>query len=192
MLVVGPDDDFRQKPDTFAPVLRRNTALPAERTQEFYTMLDNQKHLEVEVFQGESPAASENLRVGSFGFDLKPVPAQSPVRVAFAYDLNGVVKISISQPGLENTKTVAMSVADASKASRSADVVSVPASAVERKARELLEQLEGGQRKALQGLLEKYLSVSGAAKEAAEEDLLDFFLQHASDEDSDEEDLFEE
>jgi molecular chaperone DnaK len=173
--VLGSEEELLSaQPDTFAPVLRRNTVLPAVRVEEFYTLFSEQEHLLVEVFQGESPRVSENTRVGSFGFDLLPQPANSPVRVEFAYDLNGVVKVSVSQPGTANTKTVALSVADAGPAVQAAR----KESAVERKGRALLERLPSGPRSELERLLEQYTVAEGQARERVEEALLDFFLEH--------------
>jgi molecular chaperone DnaK len=173
--VIGSEEDLlSHEPDTFAPVLRRNTVLPAVRVEEFYTLVPQQERLLVEVFQGEAPRASENTRVGSFSFSLLPQPANSPVRVEFAYDLNGVVKVSVSQPRTANTKTVALSVADAGKAAQAARAQS----AVERKGRALLEQLPLGPRTELERLLEQYTVGEGQARERAEEALLDFFLDH--------------
>jgi molecular chaperone DnaK len=174
MRVIGEADLPGAEPDTFAPVLRRNTVLPAVRVEEFYTMVPQQEQLLVEVFQGEAPRVSENTRVGSFDFPLEPQPANSPLRVEFAYDLNGVVKVSVSQPGTNNAKTVALSVADAGKAAQSAKAQS----AVERKARALLQGLPPGPRAELERLLGQYAASEGSARERAEEALLDFFLEH--------------
>jgi molecular chaperone DnaK len=179
MRVIGEDDLGSATPDTFAPVLRRNTVLPTTKVEEFYTLVPEQELVQVEVFQGESRRASENTRVGAFEFPLEPRPANSPVRVEFAYDLNGVVKISVSQPGTTNAKTVALSVADVGKA--------VPAlapgqSAVERKGHALLERLPPELRAGLKRLLDQYAQAQGVARERAEEALLDFFLnlEHGS------------
>jgi molecular chaperone DnaK len=176
MRVIGPDDALRAEPDTFAPVLRRNTVLPAVRVEEFYTHVPAQELLHVEVFQGEAPRVSENTRVGSFDFPLEPAPANAPVRVEFAYDLNGVVKVSVSQPGTANAKTVALSVADAGRATRAPAMLG----AVERKGRALSERLPPGPRAELERLLGQYATAEGAARERAEEALLDFFLDHES------------
>ncbi|WNG36090.1 Hsp70 family protein [Archangium violaceum] len=177
--VVGEDDLGSATPDTFAPVLRRNTVLPTTKVEEFYTLVPEQERIQVEVFQGESHRASENTRVGAFEFPLEPRPANSPVRVEFAYDLNGVVKVSVSQPGTTNAKTVALSVADVGKA--------IPAlapgqSAVERKGHALLERLPPELRTELKRLLDQYAQAQGVARERAEEALLDFFLnsEHGS------------
>jgi molecular chaperone DnaK len=170
----GEGDELRAEPDTFAPVIRRNMVLPAQRVQEFYTMVPGQEEIQVEVFQGDAPRVSENTRVGAFEFQLEPRPALSPVRVEFAYDLNGVVKVSVSQPGTANAKTVALSVADAGRASQA----KAAQSAVARKARALLEHLAPEPRAELERLLDRYVKAEGAERERAEEALLDFFLEH--------------
>ena len=170
--VVSEGDLEREQPDTFAPVLRRNTVLPATRTEEYYTMSEDQEEVDVEVFQGEAPRCSQNACVGSFTFALRPAPADSPVRVEFAYDLNGGVRGSVSQPGTDNAKTVALSVADAGRAAQG----SAEQSAVERKARGLLSKLTGDDRAELEALLESYVASEGTERQVAEEALLDFFL----------------
>lgn len=173
--VVGHFDD-PDAHDTFAPLIARNTVLPATRAEEFYTLVDKQLRLDVQVFQGESRVASENARVGAFDFPLEPVPYNSPVRVEFAYDLNGVVKVSVSQPGLANAKTVALSTATASKAVEAAATAPAKASVVERKAAALLTSLDGEARLTLEKLLAEYRAANGAKRDEAEEALLDFFL----------------
>jgi molecular chaperone DnaK len=110
--------------------------------------------------------------VGSFNFDLRPAPVSSPVRVEFAYDLNGVVRVSVSQPGTDNAKIVALSVADASKAAQGA----AAESAVERKARSLLSKLTGNARAELEERLDRYVASAGNDRQVAEEALLDLFL----------------
>lgn len=170
--VIGPTDFPDEEPDTFAPVLRRNTALPAERTEEFYTMCERQASIEVEVFQGESHRVSQNAPVGAFTFPLRPSPSGSPVRMQFAYDLNGVVKVSVSQPGTDNEKTVALSVSDASRCAQQKE----QSDPVVNKARKLFSELEGDERSRLQKLLDSYLASSGEAKSEAEEALLDLFM----------------
>ena len=175
--VLGPNDEFREEVDTFAPLIPRNTVLPTTRAREFFTVVDDQKRLDVEVFQGESALTSQNTRVGSFEYKLEPVPEHSPVRVEFAYDLNGVVKVSVSQPGFSNQKTVALSTSAASKPTQELGEPRKPEaklSPVERKAVELLGKLEGAQKRELEQLLQRLRA--GGDRESAEEALLDFFL----------------
>jgi molecular chaperone DnaK len=175
------EDDPYSEPDTFAPILRRNTVLPAVRTEEFYTASDQQEKLDVEVFQGEGARVSENSLVGSFVCDLEPRPFHSPVSVEFAYDLNGVVKATVSQPGCSTRKTVALSVADASRAAQAEDTA-----LVEKKAVELLAAMPSSERGALEELLERFRRAQGSARTQAEEALLDFFVDYEGGEDGEE------
>ena len=173
--VVGPEDGGFGEPDTFAPVLRRNTVLPARRAEEFYTMVEGQERLHVEVFQGEAPRVSENRRVGSFEFRLAAAPESSPVRVEFAYDLNGVVNVSVTQNGTSNRKTVALALGGATVTPGSATRAE---SALERRAASLLPELAEAERAKLLALLAGLREAGDARQETAEEALLDFFIAH--------------
>jgi molecular chaperone DnaK len=178
----GQEDEFRDEVDTFVRLIPRNTALPALRAEEFYTIVDQQERISVEVYQGESSRTSENTRVGAFDYPLKPCPAHTPVKVQFEYDLNGVVKVSVTQRGAEE-KTVALSVADASAAPSSATLGPAArlGSAVERKGRRLLESLGGAEKARLEALLTRLEGASDAQREAFEDELLDFFLDVEAD-----------
>src|SRR5207237_854997 len=52
----GIDFPFR-----FAPIIRRNTPLPASRSEMFSTVQDNQKEVEIEVYQGEHDDLEEEF-----------------------------------------------------------------------------------------------------------------------------------
>lgn len=175
--VVGREDEFEA--NRFLPIIGRNTVLPATRTQEIYTMSDGQTGYLVQVFQGESDRVADNTPVGEFLSELAPRPAHSPVHVRFEYDLNGMVKVSVSQPGVGERAVREISVAGAS-AGAQAPAATPPGATtpLERKARRLLEALEGDARLRLQRAIDAYAGATGAAKEQAEEDLLDLLLQH--------------
>lgn len=154
----------------FATIIPKNSVLPARRAEEFYTMSDRQKRVDVQVFQGEAVEATQNLLVGSFKFPLAPAPACSPVRIEFAYDLNGVVQVSASQPGLDNAKGARFSLSDAG--APKADP------AIAARARRLLDTLAGGRRKTLEKALARYQAATdAAARLEAEDALLDLFVQ---------------
>ncbi|OGQ13085.1 MAG: hypothetical protein A2138_21970 [Deltaproteobacteria bacterium RBG_16_71_12] len=178
------DSGYAEEPDTFAPVLRRNTALPAERAEEFYTHVDGQARIEVTVFQGEAARCSENTRVGSFFFALEPAPAGCPVRVTFAYDLNGIIRVHVSQVGTDNAKSVALSVADAGTRAQEQQPALAergPPTAIERRARKLLDDPAFEHKADLAVLLDAFLATHGAGRVEAEEHLLDFFFEVEAD-----------
>jgi molecular chaperone DnaK len=184
--VIGAEDDPEadEDADTFAPVLKRNTVLPATRAEEFYTAVDDQEWVEVEVFQGEERRCSENRRVGAFRFELSPAPVHSPVRFELAYDLSGVVRVSVAQPGTSNAKTVALKLADAGKAVQGQKRGRQPAppegasdGVVVRKARALLDGLDAGPRARVEALIAAVNAAAGDARAAAEDQLLDLLMQ---------------
>ncbi len=95
----GPDLKASEHPLTFAPIIRKNTRLPARFVEEFYTAADRQQAIEVAVYQGESRNTRDNVHVGAFRVPLPPMPAGSPVHIAFEYDRSGLVQISVSEKG---------------------------------------------------------------------------------------------
>ena len=178
--VLGSGDVPWTEPDTCAAILRRNTVLPSTRSREFYTMVDRQARWHIEVFQGESSRCSENRALGTFEVELEPRPSGSPVRVAFAYDLDGVVRVTASQPGIDRTQSMELRLADKTPLTPGAD------SAVVRKAAGLLETLRSPAKERLAALLAAY-QTSGAAERAGHEDaLLDFMLELEEDEEESE------
>ena len=177
--VIGQEDDVEyDEVDTFAPVLKRNTVLPAVRTEEFYTVQEDQKRVEWELFQGEARRCSENRRVGSFRFDLAPAPAGSAVKCEIAYDLNGVVRVSVSQPGADNAKTVALKLADAGPQAEPRAVATEPGNegVVVRKARALMAGLSADDRLESKAARRIQAADDEAIRAAAEDELLDLLL----------------
>ena len=51
-------------PYRFAPIIHRNTPLPASRSEVFHTVYDRQTEVEIDVYQGESDDVRHNHRVG--------------------------------------------------------------------------------------------------------------------------------
>jgi len=83
-------------PKTFAPIVQRNSKLPASMIRTFYTQTDHQKQVEVVVYQGESPRTKENLFIGSFLVNLiGKNPARTPINIEMKYDLNGMISLSV-------------------------------------------------------------------------------------------------
>jgi molecular chaperone DnaK len=171
-----------------APILRRNTALPAERTEELYTMFDDQEYVRVEVFQGESRRCSQNVSVGGFDFDLEPAPENTPVRFRIAYDLDGIVRVTASQGGADREQTVELKLPDASGdvplgklASANSVANSVeseaPQSAVLRRALRLLDTVRGQTLARLTKLIASWSAATPDQRPDIEDELLDLFLQ---------------
>jgi molecular chaperone DnaK (HSP70) len=78
----------------FVPLIRRNTKLPATKSEVFFTVADGQKGVDIDVYQGEDPDVRNNVLVGSFLFDgLSNVPAGNEIVLTFGLDVNGLLKV---------------------------------------------------------------------------------------------------
>jgi len=70
-------------------ILGKNTPLPCEASQTFYTLTEGQTELEVTVTQGEDIDPEFVNKIATYKFELPPDrPAQQPVKVTYSYDVN--------------------------------------------------------------------------------------------------------
>jgi molecular chaperone DnaK len=96
-------------PFRFAPIIHRNTPLPASRSEAFATVNDNQERVEIEVFQGEHDDIRFNHRIGRFLIEgLARVPAGNQILVQLDLDLNGMLRVSAREKatGLQKQVTI--------------------------------------------------------------------------------------
>jgi molecular chaperone DnaK len=80
----------------FTKLIERNTTIPTRKSQIFTTAADNQSTVEIKVYQGERPIASDNVALGSFLLTgIPPAPRGLPqVEVSFDIDANGILNVS--------------------------------------------------------------------------------------------------
>jgi molecular chaperone DnaK len=126
-------DDFHgfEFPFRFAPIIHRNTPLPASRSEVFHTVYDHQREVEIDVYQGESDDIRNNYPVGKFRVEgLAPVPAGNQIVVQLDLNLDGMLKVSAREraTGLQKQITIENALARYEREERDA-------------ARERLEQL---------------------------------------------------
>ncbi len=82
-------------PYTYVPLIRKNTPIPATRSEAFTTMYDGQKVIEVGVYQGEDPDALNNTELGSYLVEgLGNVPAGNIIVTTFALNLDGILQVT--------------------------------------------------------------------------------------------------
>jgi molecular chaperone DnaK len=119
----------------FAPIIHRNTPLPASRSELFFTAADNQTEVEIDVYQGENNDVRRNHRVGRFFVQgLAHVPAGNPLLVQLDLNLDGMLKVSARERATGLQKQVVIENALARYEREERDV-----------ARERLEQLWSAQ-----------------------------------------------
>lgn len=102
-------DPAEVEPDHFSVIIPRNTQVPSTRSQVYYTSVDDQEKINLEVYQGESARCSDNVLIGRFLFDLLPAPVNSPVVIEFRYDLDGIIRVVVHQKGTDNRREVTLS-----------------------------------------------------------------------------------
>jgi molecular chaperone DnaK len=70
-------------------ILKKNTPLPCEASQTFYTVSEGQERVEVTITQGEDIDPAYVNRIATRSFELPPDrPAERPIKVTYSYDLN--------------------------------------------------------------------------------------------------------
>jgi len=70
-------------------ILNKNTPLPCEATQTFYTLKDGQSEVEVTITQGEGTDVEFVNKIATYKFELPPDrPAECPIKVTYSYDMN--------------------------------------------------------------------------------------------------------
>lgn len=85
--------------DRMAPVLPKNTSLPASREEYFHTVFDDQRVVRIEVRQGEHMRASENLLLDEITINIPPLPrGRVGFIVRYSYDINGIFDVDIMNP----------------------------------------------------------------------------------------------
>jgi molecular chaperone HscC len=94
--VVREIEEGRFESGYFCPIIERNTVIPASRTERLYTIRDNQTKLRVNVLQGESRFASNNLCIGELLIDVPRAKAgEEAIDVTYTYDINSILEVEI-------------------------------------------------------------------------------------------------
>ena len=77
-----------------SPLIERNSVLPSSKMGVYYTARDNQKEVEIQIYQGENRYCAENTLLGRLELPVPPAPrGQQSVRVRFTYDINGLLEV---------------------------------------------------------------------------------------------------
>ena len=94
-------------------ILKKNTPLPCDVTQTFYTMSEGQTELQVTVTQGEDEDPEYVNRIATENFELPPGrSANRPIQVRYSYDVNQRMHCSFMDEDSGRTLEVEFCVGD--------------------------------------------------------------------------------
>lgn len=106
-IAVARHNGDKIEPGFFAPLIERNSFVPVSVMQTFSTMTDNQRHIEVEVYQGESRKVSDNLLLDQMSVNVPARKAgEVSVDIRFTYTLDGILEVECKVNGQDATSTM--------------------------------------------------------------------------------------
>ncbi|WP_395489456.1 Hsp70 family protein [Cedecea davisae] len=91
----------------FSPLIERNAFVPVSVMQSFSTVNDNQRQIDIEVYQGESRKVSDNLLLDSMSVKVPARKAgEVSVDVRFTYTLDGILEVECKVSGEQTASTM--------------------------------------------------------------------------------------
>ena len=91
----------------YLPIIERNTVIPVSHTETVFTVSDYQEQVRVEVLQGESRIARNNLLLGEVRVPVPPKPkGEEAVDITFTYDINSLLEVKVYVHSTGYTKTI--------------------------------------------------------------------------------------
>lgn len=93
----------------FDPIIERNSTIPTSREKYYVSVKDNQKNIAVDIYQGESRIASNNIKLGELALSIpRDKAGRQGVKVRFSYDVNGLLEVDalVESTGLGLNKVI--------------------------------------------------------------------------------------
>ena len=183
--------------DQYSVIIKHNTPIPVSKSEVYTTFTPDQELVDIKVYQGEEPIASQNTFLGEFRLEgVKRTKRGEPeIVINFDYDVNGIVHVSAQDKQTGREKEIAVTATPdrlteeqkTEATERFEDMVidldAVPADfhedavVLRERAVEVAESLEAGVDKTkLQELVAELDSTLGSQNEEAIEELRDELL----------------
>jgi molecular chaperone DnaK len=103
-------------PHCYKPIIRRNTALPLTRTEQYVTSYPFQEEVELQVYQGEDDDALKNILVGDFRIEgLTALPGANEILCRMRLDLDGILEVAAVEKRSGKSKQITIANALAAK-----------------------------------------------------------------------------
>lgn len=93
---VSMDNGYFDEGDHYLPIIERNTVIPVSRTETLYTAHDGQTRVNVEILQGESRVASNNMQLAELSIPVPPGPkGKESLDITYTYDINSLLEVIV-------------------------------------------------------------------------------------------------
>ena len=79
----------------FDPIIERNTIVPFSRSR-IYHVKEQQRKVEVKIYQGESVNIEKNVFLGELQIDLPAPYVVQEIDIRFTYDVNGLLEVEVT------------------------------------------------------------------------------------------------
>lgn len=76
----------------FDPIIERNTAIPVSKSRTYFPTHPEQRHIMLEIYQGESFYLDKNIKLGELKISI-PLLKNPAIDVRFTYDINGILEV---------------------------------------------------------------------------------------------------
>jgi L1 cell adhesion molecule like protein len=87
--------------DVMSVIIPKNTTVPCKETQEYFTVVDEQKSMGVKIVQGERKFCADNQLLGNFTLPLATRGPKGTVKasITFEVDINAILTVTAVEKG---------------------------------------------------------------------------------------------
>ena len=83
--------------EAMSPIIERNSIVPISRASRYWTVVENQTQLRIDVLQGENLRPSQNIKIGELLATVPKGPiGKEGVEVRYTYDVNGALEVAVT------------------------------------------------------------------------------------------------
>ena len=93
------------EPGHFLPIIERNSVIPISKVQTVYTIHEDQRVMKIEILQGESRMAKDNVLLGELNVPVHPKEGKDDeAQIRYTYDVNGLLEVEVTVASTNTTK----------------------------------------------------------------------------------------